>query len=51
MQFMLNIYEFADDAEFSRAGGVYPKMFVVEGFRGYRPIAGPGARPRAFPGA
>jgi hypothetical protein len=51
MQFMLNIYEFADDAEFPRARGVYPKTFVVDRFRGYRPIAGPGARPRAFPRA
>ena len=29
----------------------YPKTFVVERFRGYRPIAGPGARPCAFPAA
>ena len=49
MQFMLNIYEFADDPGLPSAPDRYPKTFVVERFSGYRPIAGPGARPRAFP--
>jgi hypothetical protein len=52
MQFMLNIYEFADGSgtrQPSLARSL--KTFVVDGFRGYRPIAGPGARPRAFPAA
>ena len=49
MQFMLNIYEFADDPGLRSAPDRYPKTFVVERFRGYRPIAGPSARPRAFP--
>jgi Glycosyl hydrolases family 16 len=49
MQFMLNIYEFADDPGLRSAPDRYPKTFVVELFRGYRPIAGPSARPRAFP--
>ena len=51
MQFMLNIYEFADDPGWPSAADCYPKIFVVERFRGYRPIAGPGARPGAFPAA
>jgi hypothetical protein len=49
MQFMLNIYEFEDGPQFSYAAELYPKTFVVECFRGYRPLAGPGARPSAFP--
>ena len=49
MQFMLNIYEFADEPGLPSAPDRYPKTFVVERFRGYQPIAGPGARPRAFP--
>ena len=49
MQFMLNIYEFAENAEFPSVSGRYPKIFAVERFRGYRPVAGSGARPRAFP--
>ncbi len=49
MQFMLDIYEFADGPEPASSREMYPKVFVVERFRGYRPIAGPGARPSAFP--
>jgi hypothetical protein len=49
MQFMLNIYEFADGPGLASAPESYPKTFVVEGFRGYRPTAGPGARLSAFP--
>jgi Glycosyl hydrolases family 16 len=49
MQFMLNIYEFAEGPALPSALAHYPKRFVVEHFRGYRPIAGPGARPSAFP--
>ena len=51
MQFMLNIYEFADDPGLPSPPDRYPKTFVVQRFRGYRPIAGPGARPCAFPAA
>jgi hypothetical protein len=51
MQFMLNIYEFADGPGLPSAPDRYPKAFVVERFRGYRPIAGRSARPRAFPAA
>ena len=49
MQFMLNIYEFADGPRLPSDPDSYPKVFVVESFRGYRPVAGPGARPRSFP--
>ena len=49
MQFMLNIYEFADGPALPSALDRYPKTFVVEHFRGYRPIAGLGARSSAFP--
>jgi hypothetical protein len=48
MQFMLGIYEFATRPERASPRERYPKEFVVEQFRGYRPIAGSGARPRAF---
>jgi len=48
MQFMLNIYEFADGPELPSERSRYPKTFVVESFRGYRPIAGPGTRSPAF---
>jgi hypothetical protein len=51
MQFMLNIYEFAEKTELPSAPDRYPKIFAVERFRGYRPVAGSGARPRAFPPA
>jgi Glycosyl hydrolases family 16 len=51
MQFMLNIYEFADSPDLPSALESYPKTFVVESFRGYRPTTGPAARPRAFPAA
>jgi Glycosyl hydrolases family 16 len=36
MQFMLGIYELADGPELSSAQGGYPKVFVVDWFRGYR---------------
>lgn len=50
MQLMLNIYEFADEQGLPSGSDRYPKSFVVEWFRGYRPITGrPGARDRAFP--
>ncbi|HEY5741755.1 MAG TPA: glycoside hydrolase family 16 protein [Terrimicrobiaceae bacterium] len=49
MQFMLNIYEFVHDRPgLPAAPDRYPKTFVVEAFRGYRPVTGPGARPSAF---
>jgi hypothetical protein len=37
MQFMLTIYEFADDPRLPFAPDRYPKTFVVERFRGYDP--------------
>jgi len=49
MQFMLDIYEFADGREPASAADRYPKMFAVEWFRGYRPTVGPDVRERAFP--
>jgi beta-glucanase (GH16 family) len=36
MQFMLNVYEFADGPEPASALDRYPKEFVVDFFRGYR---------------
>jgi hypothetical protein len=51
MQFMLNIYEFADGPELPSDPDRYPKAFVVESFRGHRRVAGSGARQRAFPAA
>jgi hypothetical protein len=47
MQFMLSIFEFADGPGLPSSSELYPKTFVVEGFSGYRPIAGPGTRPPA----
>jgi beta-glucanase (GH16 family) len=37
MQFMLGIYEFPDEGESSAPGG-YPKEFVIDYVRGYRPV-------------
>ena len=48
MQFMLNIYEFAEGPDLPSPPESYPKTFVVERFRGYRPTKGPSARPPAF---
>src|SRR5918992_1274236 len=39
MQFMLNIYEFPEDREADGPARPYPKEFVVDWFRGYRPAA------------
>jgi hypothetical protein len=50
MQFMLNIYEFADEPR-SRPREGEAKTFVVERFRGYRPVTGPAARPSAYSAA
>jgi beta-glucanase (GH16 family) len=41
MQVMLGIYEFPDDAEAAQPVHPYPKHFIVDYFRGYRPV-GPG---------
>jgi hypothetical protein len=48
MQFMLDIFEFADGPDLPSPRHKYPKTFVVESFRGYRPTNGPGSRPPAF---
>jgi hypothetical protein len=37
MQFMLDIYEFPDDGQPAQPSRPYPKEFVVDYFRGYRP--------------
>ena len=37
MSLMLDTFEFGSD-DTGHAPGPYPKAFVVEGFRGYRPI-------------
>jgi Glycosyl hydrolases family 16 len=37
MQFMLGIYEFPDDTPPTEPARPYPKQFVVDYFRGYRP--------------
>jgi hypothetical protein len=37
MQFMLDIYEFPDDGQPAQPSRPYPKQFVVDYFRGYRP--------------
>jgi hypothetical protein len=44
MQFMLGVFEFADPGWPPSPLERYPKTFVVERFRGYRPVSGPGAR-------
>ena len=49
MQFMLSLYEFADGPDPASPRDAYPKLAVVEQFRGWRPVSGPGARPRTGP--
>jgi Glycosyl hydrolases family 16 len=48
MQFMLDIFEFADGPDLPSPLEEYPKSFVVESFRGYRPTSGPASRAPAF---
>jgi glycosyl hydrolase family 16 len=48
MQVMLTLYEFAHGPEPASPRDAYPKVAVVERFRGWRPISGPGRRPPAF---
>jgi hypothetical protein len=48
MQFMLDIFEFADGPDLPSPLEKYPKTFVVESFRGYRPAREPGLRAPAF---
>jgi hypothetical protein len=45
MQFMLGIYEFADGPGLPSGADGYPKEFVIEWFRGYRPIGGRAGHP------
>ena len=47
MQFMLGIYEFPDDEQAPRPSSAYPKQFVVDYFRAYRPVSAvsPAGRP------
>lgn len=45
MQFMLGIYEFADGPALRSRPDRYPKEFVIDWFRGYRPIDGRAGRP------
>jgi hypothetical protein len=49
MQFMLSLYEFADGPEPPSPPESYPKVAVVERFRAWRPVSGPGARPPTGP--
>jgi hypothetical protein len=49
MQFLPSIYEFAEGPEPASPADQYPKEFVVEQFRGSRPITGAATRARAFP--
>ena len=44
LQFMLSLYEFADGPDPPSPLEAYPKVAVVERFRGWRPVNGPGAR-------
>ena len=39
MQFMLGIYEFPDEGQATKPAHPYPKEFVVDYFRGYRPTS------------
>jgi hypothetical protein len=48
MQFMLTLYEFAEGPTPASARGNYPKRFVVDSFRGYRPVSGRASRGAAF---
>ena len=47
MQFMLNIYEFREESRSRTPHESDSKTFVVQRFRGYRPVGGPAARPSA----
>ena len=42
MQFMLGIYEFPEDGRASQSASPYPKQFIIDYFRGYRPTMPPG---------
>lgn len=44
LQFMLSLYEFADGPAPPSPLEAYPKVAVVDQFRGWRPVNGPGAR-------
>jgi hypothetical protein len=48
MQSMLTLYEFGDSPEPMSPADGYPKVAVVERFRGWRPVVGSGARGSAF---
>jgi hypothetical protein len=49
MQSMLTLYEFGEGPEPVSLADAYPKVAVVERFRGWRPAAEPSARGPAFP--
>ena len=51
MQSMLTLYEFADGLEPASPAERYPKVAVIEHYRGWRPVTGAGARPAAIPGS
>jgi len=46
MQFMLGIYEFPDDGQTTKPAHPYPKEFVVDYVRGYRPTSPRPTSPR-----
>ena len=48
MQFMLAIYEFRHGPNLPSPRDRYPKTFIIERFRGSRPVTGSGARPSTF---
>jgi glycosyl hydrolase family 16 len=50
MQSLLTLYEFGTGPEPVSPATAYPKVAVIERFRGWRPVSGPGAREAAFPG-
>jgi len=49
MQLMLSLYEFGEGPEPLSPRESYPKIAVVERFRGWRPTDGPASRPAAWP--
>ena len=49
LQFMLSLYEFADGPGLPSPLDAYPKVAVVDHFRGWRPVSGPGVRPARGP--
>jgi hypothetical protein len=49
MQSLMTLYEFGDGPGPASPAARYPKIAVIEHYRGWRPITGAAARPAAFP--